>query len=221
MKCNIEYIGKSRQGKNKYYCTTHKSFAYNKSGNKLDKCLCNTKEIYDNKLNIEQNEIKTITIKYENILENVIPKIIINGMEFNGVLEYSNSILTYKDFGGIMLSKLNNITLDIVKCSHCKHYHSDNGKFAYTPHRTHLCLYCRHLFRVKEKNIGNELELIYKIPKIKLKKESLNISDYCCVEYNMLKGILLINNKNINKVVFKNKEYTIIDFLNNTLENEF
>ena len=221
MKCNIEYIGKSRQGKTKYYCTVHKSFAYDKLGNKLDECLWNNKEIYDNRLNIRQNVIENIKIKYENILENVIPKIIINDEEFNGVLEYDNCILTYKDFSGIMLAKLNNIPLEIVKCSHCKRYHSDNGKFAYTPHRTHLCLYCGHLFRVKERNVGSELAMIYDIPKIKLNDKLLKIDDYCCVEYDFLKGNLLINNQNINKVLFKDRELDIVEFLNHILKNEF
>ncbi len=221
MKCNIKYIGKSRQGITKYYCSVHKSFAYDKFGNKLEECLWSNKEIFDNRLNIKQNLIKNIKIKYENILENVIPKILINDNEFNGVLEYDNSILTYKDFGGIMLSKLNNIPLEIVKCSHCGYYHTDNGKFSYTPHRTHLCLYCGHLFRVKEKNVGSELAMIYDIPNISLKDKMLEIDDYCCVEYDMLKGILLINKKNINKVLFKGKELDIVNFLNNILENEF
>lgn len=221
MKCNIEYIGKSRRGTNKYYCTSHKAFAHDKLGNKLDECLCINKEIYNNKLNIKSNLIKNISIRYENILEDVIPKIIINGNEFNGVLEYDNCILTYKDFGGIMLAKLNNIPLEIVKCNHCKHYHSDNGKFAYTPHRTHLCLYCGHLFRVKEKNVGSELAMIYDIPKIELKNKLLKVSDCCCVEYNILMGSLLINNQNINKVLFENKKYDITEFLNHILENEF
>lgn len=221
MKCNIEYIGKSRQGTTKYYCTVHKSFAYDKLGNKLDECLWSNKEIYDNRLNIKQNEIKDINIRYENILETVIPKIIINNNEFSGVLEYDNSLLTYKDFGGIMLAKLNNIPLEIVKCSHCGRYHSDNGQFAYTPHRTHLCLYCGHLFRAKERNIGSELAMLYNVPEIKLKDKLLEIDDYCCVEYDMLKGILLINNQNVNKVLFKGKELNIVDFLNNILGNEF
>lgn len=39
MKCNIEYIGKLRQGISKYYCIAHKSFAYDKLVNKLDECL--------------------------------------------------------------------------------------------------------------------------------------------------------------------------------------
>ncbi len=221
MKCNIKYIGKSRQGITKYYCTVHKSFAYDKFGNKLEECLWHNKEIFDNRLNIKQNLIKSITIRYDNILENVVPKIIINDSEFNGVLEYDNSILTYKDFGGIMLSKLNNIPLEIVKCNHCGYYHSDNGKFAYTPHRTHLCLYCGRLFRVKEKNVGSELAMIYDIPKISLNNNMLKIDDYCCVEYDMLKGTLLVNNKSINKVLFKEKELDIVNFLNDILENEF
>ena len=221
MKCNIEYIGKSRQGITKYYCTAHKSFAYDKLGNKLDECLWSNKEIYDTRLNIKQNEIKDINIKYENILESVIPKITINNNEYSGVLEYNDSILTYKDFGGIMLAKLNNIPLEIVKCSHCGRYHSDNGQFAYTPHRTHLCLYCGHLFRAKERNIGSELAMIYTIPEIKLKDKLLKIDNYSCVEYDMLKGNLLINNQNVNKVLFEGKELNIVEFLNNLLANEF
>ena len=221
MKCNIKYIGKSRQGINQYYCTVHKSVASDKFGNKLDECFCSNKEIYDNRFNIKQNLIKSIHIRYENILENVIPKIIINDNEFNGVLEYDSSVLTYKDLGGIMLSKLNNIPLAIVKCNHCGHYHTDNGKFAYTPHRTHLCLYCGNLFRVKEKNIGNELAMVYDIPKISLNDALLKIDDYCCVEYNILKGILLINNQSVNKILFKGRKLDIVEFLNHMLENEF
>ncbi len=178
-------------------------------------------EIYNNRLNIKQNEIKNISIKYENILENVIPKIIINNKVFNGVLEYDKSLLTYKDFGGIMLAKLNNIPLEMVKCSHCGRYHSDNGKFAYTPHRTHLCLYCGHLFRAKERNIGSELAMIYNVPEIKLQDKLLKIDNHCCVEYNMLKGTLLINNQNVNRVLFKDKELDIVEFLNHVLKNEF
>lgn len=156
MKCNIEYVGKLRNRMPQYYCTIYKSFASDKKGNKLDECLCNYKEIYDNVLDLKENNIESIEIIYENILKNVVPKIFINNKEFNGTLKYNDCILCYKDLGGILLSKLNAISLEKVRCSHCKHYHSDNGKFAYTPHRTHLCLYCGHLFRVKEKNIGNE-----------------------------------------------------------------
>lgn len=221
MKCNIEYVGKLRNGTPQYYCSVHKSFASDKKGNKLEECLCDNKELYNNRLNIKETNIENIKVIYPNILKNVIPKILIKDKEFNGVLEYDNCILNYKDLGGIMLSKLNSIPLDIVKCSHCNHYHSDNGKFAYTPHRTHLCLYCGHLFRVKERNIGNEFSFIYNIPDIKLEKSMINIDNECSIIYDLFNGSLSVNNQNVNRISIKDKEIDVIDFLNNILANEF
>lgn len=221
MKCSIEYVGKLRNGTPQYYCTIHKSFASDKKGNKLGECLCNNKKAYDNRINIRDNHIESIKIIYEDILKNNIPKIIINDKVFDGVLEYNNSILGYKDLGGIMLSKLNSISLEKVKCSHCNHFHSDNGKFAYTPHRTHLCLYCGHLFKVKEKNIGNEFDVIYNIPNIKLNNEVVCIKNSCCIEYDLLSVLFHVNCKNANKIFINDKEISIIEFLNNALENEF
>ena len=63
--------------------------------------------------------------------------------------------------------------------------------------------------------------MIYTIPEIKLKDKLLKIDNYCCVEYDMLKGNLLINNQNVNKVLFEGKELNIVEFLNNLLANEF
>ncbi|MCI8308921.1 MAG: hypothetical protein HFJ45_01605 [Clostridia bacterium] len=221
MECNIEYVGKLRNGISQYYCTIHKSFAYDKKGNKLKECLCNYKEMYNNILDLKENNIEKIEIIYENILENVVPKIFINNKEFTGIFKYDNCILCYKDLGGLMLSKLNKIPLEGIKCSHCNHYHSDNGKFAYIPHRTHLCLYCGHLFRVKEKNIGNEFDFIYTIPFIKLNENTIKIENNCCVKYDLFKGNLIINYSEVNKILIKNEEVNVIDFLNNTLKNEF
>ncbi len=221
MECNIKYVGKLRNGTPQYYCSTHKSFASDKKGNRLEECLCSNKEQYNNKLNLKETKIKEIKIIYHNILKNTTPKIYINDKEFDGVLEYDNCVLSYKDLGGIMLSKLNNIPLEVVKCSHCNHYHSDNGKFAYTMHRTHLCLYCGHLFRVKEKNIGNEFSIIYDIPDIKLEDKKIIIDDICTIEYDLFSGNLLVNNKNINKISINEKEINITDFLNEILKDEF
>ena len=63
--------------------------------------------------------------------------------------------------------------------------------------------------------------MIYNVPEIQLKNNLLKIDDCCCAEYDMLNGILLINNKNVNKVLYKGKELNIIEFLNNLLANEF
>lgn len=221
MECSIEYVGKSRQGIKKYYCTNHKDFAFDKEGNKLDKCLCNYKKIFENQINIKDNPIKDLRIVYTNILENTKPEIFINGDKFDGTIIYNDSILTYKDLSGIMLSRLNDISVENVECNHCHRKHSDNGKFAYTPHRIHLCLYCGHLFRAKEKNVGNELSFILEIPNILLKNEKLCIKNNCCIEYDLLNGDLLINNKNVNTLIVYDKEIKVVDFLNDILQNEF
>lgn len=221
MKCNIEYVGKLRNGIPQYYCTTHKSFASDKKGNRLEECLCIEKDLFDNKLNIKENSVKNLKIVYSNILENTKPDIFINDKIFSGVLIYDNCILNYKDLGGIMLSKLNSISLEKVKCNNCGKYHSDNGKFAYTLHRTHLCLYCGHLFRAKDKNIGNELTIIFNIPDMQLEDKMISVESNCRVEYDILKGKLLVNNKNVNEILISNKKIKIIDFLNNILQNEY
>lgn len=221
MKCHIEYVGKLRNGTPQYYCTNHKSFASDKKGMKLESCLCNTKDIFDKTLNLEEVKIENLKIIYENLLKKTIPKMIINNEAFHGVLKYKECLLSYKDLGGILLSKLNKIDLEEVHSVVSKHHHSNNGKFAYTPHKTHLCLYCGHLFRVKEKNIGNELNMIFSIPDLQLKENTIKIEEKCCIEYDLLKGILLINNISVNNLIIKNKKMSVVEFLNKTLENEF
>ena len=221
VKCNIEYVGKTRQGKTKYYCTTHKSFAHDKAGNKLDECLWINKEIFDKRLNIKDKKINNIIIRYENILESKIPNIIIDGECFNGVLEYDDSLLTYKDFSGLLLARLNETPLEVVRCNHCGKYHSDNGMFSYTPHLIHLCLYCGHLFRAKQKNVGSELAMIYDIPKINLKENIIIIDDKCLVEYDIFNGTLLINGEPGNQVLLNGKKLSVKEFFNSILENEY
>ncbi len=221
MKCNIEYVGKMRCGKTKYYCTVHKSYAYDKMGNKLEECWFPHKEVFDNCLDIKENNIKDIKIIYSNILESTMPEIVIDGEYFNGVLKCDDSILTYKDFGGLMLAKLNNINLESVKCNHCGRYHTDNGEFAYTPHKIHLCTYCGHLFHAKAKNVGSEFLKIFNIPDIKLKDKLIEVNDKITIEYDMLKGKFLINNQNGNKVLLDGKEISIVELLNNTLKDEY
>lgn len=221
MKCNIEYIGKSENEIPQYYCTNHKVFACDEKGNRLEECLCTNREQFDECLDLKQNKIENIKVIYHNILDNVVPDIFVNNKLFKGVLVFENSVLNYKDLGGMMLAKMNQISLETVKCNYCNHYHSDNGKFAYTPHRTHLCQYCGHLFSVKERNIGNEFAMIWDIPDIGLENKEISIGDICHIEYELLKGKLLVNHENVNQLVIQNKKVSIIDFLNDILKDEF
>lgn len=158
---------------------------------------------------------------YPNILKDKIPIIQVNEENFDGVFLYENSVLNYKNLGGILLAKLNHINLEVIQCNHCHKYHSDNGKFAYTPHSTHFCQYCGHLFRVKEKNIGNEFDLIYDIPNIQLENKKINIDSICRIEYELLSGSFYVNGQNGNIIVYEGKQINLVDFMNQLLKDEF
>lgn len=221
MKCNIEYIGELENGIPLYHCSTHKYIASDKQGKKLEECLCPYKEMYENPLDIKKNDITDLKIIYENILEDQKPIIYINNQPFNGVATFDDSSLTYKDFGGIMLSRLNFISTKVIKCKHCNHYHSDDGQFAYTPHRTHLCHYCGRLFRDDEKSLGNELTLVFDIPFIHLQDKTIPIEDTCKIEYNLLTGSITVNDEQVDRIIINNEEKTLKEFLNTVLKDEY
>ncbi len=221
MKCNINYIGESESGLKEYYCYTHKYMASDENGNKLEECLCPEKELFNNVLDLKNTQVSSLKIVYENLLDNKKPKIYINNEEFNGVLTYDTSTITYKEFGGIMLSRLNYLSMKHIKCKHCNHYHSDNGKYAYTPHRTHLCYYCGLLFRDDEKSIGNELDIFFKIPYINLEENTITITDKIEVEYDLFSGIILINKQNVDNLIIDNKEISLKEYLNDILKEEY
>ena len=219
MNCNIEYVGKKRNGTPQYYCLTHKSFASDKKGVKLKMCLCEFKEDYQNRFPLKN--VQSLKVVYEDILSCKRPLIYINGNEFKGVLEYESGVLSYKDLGGLLLAKLNKVSLSIVKCNRCGHEHTDNGKFAYMPHSTHFCLYCGHRFRVHSRNIGNELGMMFDVPEIKLNMGKEAILETCKVEYDVFKGIVLVNDKEVLQVSYKGKEMRLVEFLNIIMENEY
>lgn len=218
MKCNIEEV--IWNDERKYYCTTHRSPAFDKENNKLEKCLSKNKSAYDNIIEMKKEDIKEIVLIYPNLLESVKGKILINDREI-GILKIDNSIFEVRDFGGLLLSLLNDITLKEEKCPICGHIHSDDGKFAYSPHDTHLCMYCGNLFDVKEANVGNELSTIFDIPKIELKNNMIDVKEKCILKYNVLKGSLEINEEDCNKIIINKKEYLLVDYLNKLLYDEY
>lgn len=219
MQCNIKHIEKN-QGLD-YWCLTHKTKATKADLSAPISCDCKYKYLYENIVEMTPNEIETIKIIYPNLNNNTDIKVFINNQEFNGILKLEDSVIDLKDYGGLMLSKLNNISLETSKCPYCGGTHTDNGKFAYKPHSKHLCVYCGHFYNVEKKNIGNELALYFKIPNIKLENNISKIDEKCEVSYDFLKGILNINNVSCNKVLLNNKEIDIVTFLNNVLKDEY
>ncbi len=120
-----------------------------------------------------------------------------------------------------MLSRLNEVDLKASKCPYCGGMHTDNGMFAYTPHSEHLCIYCGHLFKVEEANIGNELALHFEFPSIHLKDDTVTIDDKCEVAYDLFTGELTINGISCHKVRLNSEEIDLITFLNKSLKNEY
>lgn len=219
MQCNIKYIEKN-QGLD-YWCLTHKAKATKTNLNAPITCDCQYKNLYENIVVMHPKEIDSIKIIYPNLNNSTDVKVFINNQEFNGILKLENSIIDLKDYGGLMLSKLNNIELETSKCPYCGGMHTDNGKFAYTPHSKHLCIYCGHFYKIEKKNIGNELALYFKIPNIKLENNTSIIDEKCEVSYDLLKGSLNINNIACNKVILNNKEIDIANFLSDVLKDEY
>lgn len=218
MKCKIEYVGKWGN-EDVYYCLIHHKKA-SINGKKLDECICDDKESYDNSLVISKEKIKNIIFTYPDLLHSLKSILEVDGKETN-IVYIGKSMLEKRDFGGLLLSRLNNINLETEKCPFCGNIHSDDGKFAYKPHNPHLCAYCGHLFSVKHPNICNELATIFKIPNINFNNGCIEITDKLKIEYDVLNGEVLINNINCDKIKINNEQYNIKDYLNEKLYNEF
>ncbi len=199
MNCNIDYIGKFRNGKKKYWCKTHKSLA---PDDKI--CTKSNKDLFDNPIHLNKENVNSIVLT----INDANYDLQINGEPINKVVIIDNSILELKDFIGLMLLKINNIPVEEVHCKRCSHLHSDNGYFAYTPHKKHLCNYCGHEFIGSHKNVSHELDVLFLIPEINYDFRSTNAT----IEYDFLKGSL--------KTSFENYE-TLKEYVNEEFKNSY
>jgi len=199
MKCNIDYIGKFRNGKKKFWCKTHKHLAQD------DKiCNASNKDLFNEPIYLNKENVTSIilTINEDNY------NLKINEENIDNVVMIDNSVLELKDFVGIMLLRINEISAEEVYCKRCSHLHSDNGYFAYTPHKKHLCNYCGHEFIGLHKNISHELDVLFSIPKIDYEFSSTD----AIIEYDFLKGTL--------KTSFKDHE-TLKEYVNEEFKTSY
>ncbi len=199
MNCNIDYIGKFRNGKKKYWCKAHKSLA---PDDKI--CTKSNKDLFDNPIHLNKENVTSIVLT----INDANYDLQINGEPINKVVIIDNSILELKDFIGLMLLKINNIPVEEVHCKRCSHLHSDNGYFAYTPHKKHLCNYCGHEFIGSHKNVSHELDVLFSIPEINYDFRSTNAT----IEYDFLECSL--------KTSFKNYE-ALKEYVNEYFKNSY
>lgn len=219
-KCNIKACGNESNGDLRYWCLTHKDIA-SKDGKELQECLCKYKDVYEEPRIINPKEVKSIKIIYENVLENLRPVIMINEKEEKKALKIEKSVIDFKDFGGLFISKLNNIDLIPSYCTYCNMPHTDDGLFAYTPHAKHLCQYCGYFYRVDEPNIGNELALYFNIPKIEMKDNKIELKNIFKIEYDLFNGLVLVNGQMVDKIKIEDKVILLKDYLNDVFKDEY
>ena len=219
MECNIRYL-EAKDGV-EYWCLSHKTKATSINGKKPICCDCKYKEKYENIVEMKTEHIKSIKIVYPNLNKNTNVQVFINNQEFACILKIKDSIIDVKDYGGLLLSKLNKIDLKNSKCPYCGGMHTDNGVFAYTPHSKHLCIYCGRFYKVEEANVGNELTLYFDFPDIDLEDNTVLIDEKCKLTYDLFTGDLLINNISCQNIKQNNKTIHMVSFLNEALKNEY
>lgn len=64
-------------------------------------------------------------------------------------IEYYQEQLKQSIEAGMQIEKLT--------CPKCNQMHNDVEEWAVRPHRTHLCLFCGHLFEGSFKGVSNQL----------------------------------------------------------------
>ncbi len=218
MECDIKYAGKWDE-EEVYYCINHHKKA-SINGEKLAECICPDKKKFENGLRINKENVESIVFTYPDLLNSVNSVLIINGEE-TSVLYIGNSMIEKRDFGGLLVSKLNNVNLEVEVCPNCGHIHSDDGQYAYKAHNPHLCAYCGKFFHVDHPNIGNELATIFNIPDVELIDRCVEITSKLNVEYDVLNGRVLVNGICCDKIKINDELYYLKDFINEKLYNEF
>ena len=220
MNCKIEYCGKW-DGEDQYYCSVHRSRATDKDGNVLKECISTKKENFATGLTISKEDIKSMIYTYPDLLTSTEGLLEINNKATSGILYIEDSIFETRDFGGLLLSKLNHIELKVEHCTYCGHLHSDDGHFAYMPHNPHLCAYCGHMFNVEEANVGNELAILFTIPEIELDNKEIEIQDKLTITYDVFEGSVLVNGVNCDSLTINGETISLVDYLNKRLYNEY
>ena len=187
MECQIIVIGKRRNGKPKYWCMTHGSYAWDEKGELLAQC---PKAGQDDKeklmLQLDVRDYPggvgiwgALSPVYDTTQLPKSKRVL--GVHVHArkepckakELDDTFDIVYLKiddasepieingvDASALSLSIVGGYEVSVVKCSHCGALHSDLGYLAIWPHRKHVCNRCGRDFFVKEANIGNPLALI-------------------------------------------------------------
>lgn len=184
MKCH--YIsGKIGENNQTFYlCTEHKQYETNEQ-HIQNECRYIEKDAFDSEKIWNKDEVHDLEFIFSLPYNSKNCEIWVNKEIKVSAFFIGNSKIIKDDFFGLYTSLKNHISLKVVKCSFCGHYHNDNEIFAVKPHDSHLCYYCGKLFPVEKANIGNELVAFFDIPPLKTKVVEKENGRYF---YNILTG---------------------------------
>lgn len=174
-KCNIVYVGKNRNGTDRYWCTTHHAPASNGKGEKFHTCLAQSNPAAD----VPQDSL-TVNLEDESngiALWAYVPAVYDtaktdsalgirvqtgNGTDkFCHLLQITNEdqqvSFNYTAAVSYLASNILNQKTAYLECTHCGFPHLDKDWFAANPHKKHLCSGCGRNFYEKRAEIGNPI----------------------------------------------------------------
>jgi transposase-like protein len=189
--CLIEDVGKSRNGKARYWCKTHKATATGRYGVKLTQCEAAYRDTqYEHKFDIDPKSypggialwgavapVYDTSGRSTEIGVHVHARITEDAKEkdidetYPAVVMYYQSnllepqreaIITQNTAVNYYLSKTYNREIDHLFCIHCGEIHLDAGYFAVHPHKRHLCHGCGKYFTDDKRAVSNPIALLRK-----------------------------------------------------------
>ncbi len=179
--CNAQYVGKSRNGSPRYWCTTHHAPISDGKGNILDHCLSvhsRIPECEDNSLTISPSDYPggialwgAALAVYETTPFNLDLGIHVHARkEVGGVkqidktfryvhIKHNDAVVSFDYLASISYLSSNMLGRDMeyLVCPKCGSAHLDKDWFAANPHKRHLCTACGRNFNQKIPNIGNPM----------------------------------------------------------------
>lgn len=180
IECRIVNVGKGRNGKNRYWCIEHYAPAFDKNGNKLEKCRAKKR-----KIDVEDENFCIMPSDYPGgvalwgstlAVYDTTPFPVTNGIHVHARKVVGGEKQIDRTFDSVkviinghiaMFSKeaavyylcanVLNQHMEYVDCPHCGSPHLDKDRYAVIPHKKHLCISCGHYFYTKSKCIGNPI----------------------------------------------------------------
>lgn len=185
--CAIEEVGKSRNGKSRFWCTAHGSNATGRYGTKLPQCEAAYRDVDPAKtLQLELNNYPgglalwgavapiydTTGIPVEDgvhvhgrkvpdgekIIDATHPAVAFNFQR--ELFREQKLLITSETAVSYYLSRFAGHSVECLFCTYCGEPHLDAGYFAIKPHRKHLCHGCGRYFQADHRGVSNPIAYI-------------------------------------------------------------